>query len=106
MLKNWLYRFHRWLTFLFSVPLAIIILSGLILSFEPITIDAGSTPVSAEAIAAVLAKHDPGGRARSLVMRPYTGTVSIGGAQRGKAINVDLATNERVPSPGGLAALL
>ena len=105
MLKNWLYRFHRWLTFMFSVPLAIIILSGLILSFEPITIDAGSTPVSAEAIAAVLAKHDPGGRARSLVMRPYTGTVSIGGAQRGKAINVDLATNERVPSPGGLAAL-
>lgn len=105
MLKNWLYKFHRWLTLLFSVPLAIIIVTGLILSFEPIAIDAGSMPITAEKIAAGLAKHDPDGKARSLVVRSYAGVMSIGGAQRGQAINVDLATNERVASPGSLATL-
>ena len=105
MLKNWLYKFHRWLTLLFSVPLAILIVTGFILSFEPIAIDAGTSLIPAETMAAVLAKHDADGKARSLVVRSYAGVVSIGGAQRGAAINVDLATNEPVASPGSLANL-
>lgn len=105
MLKMWLLRLHRWITLLFSIPLAILIVTGLILSFEPIAVDQASTSITADAMAAVLAKHDPDGKARSLVVRGYAGTVSIGGAQRGDALHVDLATNERVTSPGNLVNL-
>lgn len=105
MLKISSLRLHRWITLLFSIPLAILIVTGLILSFEPIAIDAGTTPITADTMAAVLAKHDPDGKARSLVVRAYAGTVSVGGAQRSDMTHVDLATNERVTSPGSLVNL-
>lgn len=105
MTKFWFLRLHRWITLLFSVPLAIVIATGLILSFEPLVFSAAKAPVTADVMAAVLAKHDVGGKARSIVIRAYAGTASIGGAQRGDMIHVDLATNERVPSPGALPNL-
>lgn len=103
MLKNWLLRIHRWITLIFSVPFALLIVTGLILSFEPMVFDWGTKPLSAETLNAVLAKHDPEAKARSLVMRSYAGTVSIGGAQRGQMTHVDLARNEKIASPGLLA---
>jgi uncharacterized iron-regulated membrane protein len=105
MSKIWFLRLHRWLTLLFSIPLAVIIVTGLILSFEPIAIGTAKAPVTADAMAAILAKHDPGGKARSLVVRAYAGTVSISGPQRGETVHVDLATNEKAASPGTLPNL-
>jgi uncharacterized iron-regulated membrane protein len=105
MLKFWLLRLHRWITLVFSIPLAILILTGLVLSFEPIVQDSGARPDNgiAERISAALARHDPGGTARSLVVRAYNDTVSIGGARRSDAIHVDLRTNQTISSPGFLA---
>jgi uncharacterized iron-regulated membrane protein len=105
MLKFWLLRLHRWITLVFSIPLAILILTGLVLSFEPIVQDSGARPDNgiAERISAALARHDPGGTARSLVVRAYNDTVSIGGARRNDAIHVDLHTNQTISSPGFLA---
>lgn len=101
MLKFWLLRIHRWMTLTFALPLAVLIVTGLILSFEPAAIgSASSGRVTAETINAVLARHDPAGTARSLIVRAYAGTVSVGGARPGDTIHVDIASNEAVASPG------
>lgn len=105
MFKPWFLRIHRWTTLVFALPLAVLIVTGLILSFEPMVIGSGAKPLSADTITAVLAKHDPDGKARSLVIRSYADTMSIGGAQRGQMTHVDLATNEKIASPGPLATL-
>lgn len=102
MLKMRLLQIHRWITLILSIPLAVLILTGIILSVEPIvTASAPPSPITADALQTVLAKHDPQGKAGSLVVRSYAGTVSLGG--RSNMINVDLASNERVGSPGVLA---
>jgi uncharacterized iron-regulated membrane protein len=104
MLQLWFLRVHRWITLTLAVPLAVLILTGLVLSFEPMVQGAGGPArVTPEAIDAALTKHDPSGAARSLIIRSYAGIASIGGARRGEAIHVDLARNEAVASPGALA---
>ena len=104
MLNIWLLRLHRWITLTLAVPLAVLILTGLVLSFEPIAQGGrGPAPVTPDALDSVLSKHDPNGAARSIVIRGYAGVVSIAGARRGDAIHVDLARNEKVASPGVLA---
>ena len=103
MPKTWLLRIHRWITLVFAIPLAALIVTGLILSFEPFAIDSATTPVTADTLTAVLAKHDPDAKARSLVVRSYARTASIGGVQRGQMTHVDLASNAKIASPGSLA---
>lgn len=106
MSKMMLLKIHRWITLAFSIPLFILILTGLILSFEPaVTGTVGTGRVTVDSIGAVLAKHDPDAKARSLIVRGYAGTVSIGGAQRGALVHVDLARNEKIALPGALAEL-
>ncbi|MCF8475923.1 MAG: PepSY domain-containing protein [Pseudolabrys sp.] len=105
MWKPWLLRIHRWTTLVFAIPLIVVIVTGLILSFEPIVTGATTAPVTADTLTAVLAKHDPAAKARSLFVRAYDGTVSIGGEQRGQLTHVDLASNEKIASPGFLANL-
>lgn len=68
-------------------------------------IGSAAKPIAADTVAAVLAKHDPDSKARSLIVRAYAGAVSIGGAQRGQLTHVDLASNEKIASPGFLADL-
>ncbi len=103
MVRPWLLRFHRWIALIFSIPLAVVIVTGLILSFEPVALGAGNQAVTSATIDAALAKHDPAGKQRSIALRAYDGTLSIGG--RNEATVVDLATNERVAAPGSLASL-
>ena len=100
MLQLWLLRFHRWITLTLSIPLAVLIVTGLVLSFEPMAQQTSAVPLTADTLDGVLAKHDPTGAARSLVLRGYAGIVSISGARRSDAIHVDLANNERAASPG------
>ncbi|KIZ47241.1 MULTISPECIES: PepSY domain-containing protein [Rhodopseudomonas] len=107
MLKMWLLRLHRWITLVLSIPLAVLIVTGLILSVEPIVTGAEPGIVTADTLNAVLAKHDPQGNARMLMVRAYDGTASIGGARRSDGlVHVDLASNERIESPGALAQFL
>ena len=107
MNKMTLLRLHRWITLIFSLPLAVLIVTGLILSVEPIAVSQAVQPgaVTVDSVAAVLAKHDPAAKARGLFLRSYAGTASLVGAQPGAATHVDLATNARVDDPGMLANL-
>jgi hypothetical protein len=75
----WIYRLHRWLALLFALPLAIVIVSGLILSFEPAFTTGAIKPgsLSADGLVALIKKHDPQGSARRIDIRPYDNTMSI-----------------------------
>ena len=103
MLRFWLLRFHRWIALTLSIPLAVILVTGLILSFEPMVMGTGNPAVTPASIGAALAKYDAEGKARSISVRAYDGTLSIG--SRDQATIVDLATNERAAAPGALATL-
>jgi hypothetical protein len=78
----------------------------LVLSFEPIvnqaTIQPGSITVSM--LEGLLSRHDPQGTARALFVRPYEGTVSLGGARPGGSVEADLRTGESVTRTGVTAS--
>ncbi|MFA6265826.1 MAG: PepSY-associated TM helix domain-containing protein [Pseudolabrys sp.] len=105
MIKQWLLRLHRWIALILSIPFAVVIVTGLILSFEPIVMNGNGAAVTPALLNAALAKHDAGGKARSITVRAYDGTLSIGGAQRGQMTTIDLETNERIAAPGALATM-
>lgn len=108
MLKPYLLRFHRWLTLVFAAPLAVIVVTGLILSFEPIAAVSALKPgaLTAERIDALLAEHDPQGKARGLSYRPYENVLSIAGVgPDGDGVDIDLATGKDTEEEGWLAAL-
>jgi uncharacterized iron-regulated membrane protein len=96
-----LLRLHRWIFLTFAIPLAVIIVTGLILSFQPILQTAGTNPgtISLAQIEGYLAKHDPDGRARGLRIDHFEKTLSIQGAGPGGSITIDLRSggpaNER-----------
>jgi uncharacterized iron-regulated membrane protein len=105
MSKPLLLSLHRWITLVFALPLAVLIVTGLILSFEPMLLGQNDARVTAQSVEAALARHDPQGKARSLAVRSYAGTISISGAQHSQAVHVDLSSNAALASPGALAEL-
>jgi uncharacterized iron-regulated membrane protein len=99
--KNLLQRLHRWTTLVFALPLALVLITGLILSFEPAATRSAIEPgkVTLATVEQIIAKHDPDGRAGNLMMSPLDGTLTLmaGGPGRpGARTVVDLATGERI----------
>jgi len=92
-----LLRLHRWIFVTFAIPLAVIIVTGLILSFPPILQTAGIAPgsITLAKIEDQLARHDPDGKARALRIDHFEKTLSIQGAGRGSSVTVDLKTGDR-----------
>lgn len=92
MIRPWLLRFHRWVALLFSLPLAVIILSGLFLSFEPILQTSSLRPGTLDfaRVAEILTRHDPENRARGLAVLPYENRLVLQGGGREGGIAVDL----------------
>lgn len=90
MNKALLLRLHRWVALVFALPLLAVILSGLVLSFEPLVLQnaivPGSLPV--QTIEDLLARHDTQGTARALFLRPLEGTMSIGRGAGGTEIDL------------------
>lgn len=97
-MKPLLLRLHRWTTLVFAAPLALVIVTGLILSFEPIAQDMATrgTAIPAERIVGYLAKHDPEGKARSIAIRAYENRMVIQGAGPDGSLDLDLKTGEIV----------
>lgn len=94
-------RLHRWITLAFAVPLAVIIVTGLVLSFEPIAYDRHVTgkTVPLATMEAVLAKHDPERKAGLVSVRAYENVVVLAeGRGAGAQKRIDLTTNEVVPA--------
>lgn len=96
-------QLHRWLALVFALPLAVLIVTGLILSVEPMLSTASIKPgsVTLTTVEKALATADPEAKTRSIAIRAYEGTMSIGG--RGDSIEVDLASG--APASDGAVRL-
>ncbi len=107
MIKPWLLRLHRWLTLVFALPLAVIVLSGLVLSVEPAAQVVAAKPgsLTTDRVLALLAQHDPEGKARSLSFRAYENRLSIGGVRPDDTIDVDTVTGGELTEDGALSNL-
>ncbi len=99
-MKAYFLRFHRWITLAFAIPLAIVIVSGLVLSVEPILYDRAVTgrSIALAQVEAALAKHDPDKKANTLNVRAYEGVAVIAEGRGPGAKRVDLATGNLVPA--------
>jgi uncharacterized iron-regulated membrane protein len=90
-MKRWYFQVHRWLALVFVAPLAMLVATGLILSFEPVaqraTIKPGS--ISAETVLGLLQTHDPQGQARGLAYRPYDNSLTLTGAMGRLTVGLD-----------------
>lgn len=100
MNKAVLLKLHRWVALVFALPLLAIILTGLLLSFEPIVVQSAITPgsVTVKSVEGLLQRYDPQGAARALFLRPHENTLTISGGRPGGGTEIDLRTNERVSS--------
>jgi len=80
MLKPWFLRLHRWIALTFALPLLVVIVTGLILSFPPILQSAYVKPgtVTLEKMESLLDQHDPQNRARSIRIDWFQNVISIG----------------------------
>lgn len=107
MWKPWLLRLHRWVTLVFAIPLAVIVLSGLVLSFEPVAQVASVAPgsLTLATVEDLLARHDPEGKARSLTFRSYENRLSIGGVRPDDTIDVDVRTGAELTEDGAASNL-
>jgi uncharacterized iron-regulated membrane protein len=96
MLKPWYLRLHRWITLIFAAPLAVVILTGLVLSVEPSMTMMGAKPgtLGLEKVKGWLEEHDEQGTARSLTHRAYAGTFTIGMPNDEDDIILDVASGE------------
>ena len=106
-MKAWLFRLHRWVALAFALPLAFVLVTGLILSFEPWLVERAIQPgaLTPAKIEALLRRHDPAGQARAITYRAYDNTLTIGARGRGGTV-VDVATEQALPGPSGLAGFL
>ncbi|RVT99049.1 PepSY domain-containing protein [Rhodovarius crocodyli] len=101
-MKVWLLRFHRWVALTFSLPLLLVIGSGLFLSLEPAlkaSVPAGT--VTLERLSAIATAAGPDAARGALFIRGYDGTAAMG--PRGAMVSYELASASPA-SPGLLAA--
>lgn len=107
MITFWLLRFHRWIALAFSLPLAALIVTGLILSFEPIVqttgIRAGS--LTAAQLDVYLATHDAAGKARGISLRSYENRLTLQGVGEDGATDLDITTGKVMDEDGTLSSL-
>jgi uncharacterized iron-regulated membrane protein len=96
MNKTILLKIHRWLAISFALPLLVLIVTGLILSFEPIASQSSIEPgsVTVQAVEGLLQRYDPEGTARALFHRPREHIIAISRGQPGSSTEIDLATGE------------
>jgi uncharacterized iron-regulated membrane protein len=106
-MKPWLLKFHRWIALAFSLPLTVVLATGLLLSFEPWLVSRAIEPglLSPAKVQTLLKQHDPDGKARSLVVRSYDKTLTIS-AGRGGGTVVNVGTGQALAGPSVLANTL
>ncbi|MCB1510095.1 MAG: PepSY domain-containing protein [Hyphomicrobiaceae bacterium] len=102
-MKAWFLRLHRWVALIFALPLVFVLGTAAVLSFEPWLVTSAIKPgsLTADKVSALLAQHDPAGKATRLSHRVYDGTLQIG---RGTII--DVASGQPTAGPSALAATM
>ena len=96
-----LLRLHRWLTLIFALPLMVVVVTGLILSFQPIVQTASIRPgsLTQERLEALVRQYDPDSKARGLSINPYDRVLSLDGVGPDGEIDVDLRTGAALALP-------
>jgi hypothetical protein len=104
MSKPALLKLHRWITLVFALPLLAIIVTGLILSFEPMLQvgGIGDRPLEATRVIDLMKRYDPDGRARGLAINAGTQRLTLQGTG---APPIDLASGEPKAGGAGLSDL-
>jgi len=101
MIKPLLLRLHRWITLVFALPLLAIILTGLILAFEPAVQVSSVKPQSVDAarVADLIKRHDPDGKARGVSINAAERRITLQGADPAE---IDLESGEKVTEKAAL----
>lgn len=104
MTKPILLKLHRWITLVFALPLLALIVTGTILSFEPMAQYAGIRPQSIDAarVAEIIKRYDPEGRARGLAIDGAAQSLTLRGAG---TPSIDLASGKPAASASRVAEL-
>ncbi|MBR0847478.1 PepSY domain-containing protein [Bradyrhizobium diazoefficiens] len=105
MSKPLLLTVHRWITLVFALPLFAIIVTGLILSFEPLVQVSriGGPGIDSGRIIELVKRYDPDARARGLAIDAGAQRMTLQGT--GVPV-IDLTTGEPAPAGFGLRDLL
>ena len=98
MNKLLLLKLHRWISLVFALPLLVIIVTGLILSFEPVTQVAAVKPggIDAARVVALVKQYDPDGKARGLSINPAVQHITLLGRP---GTEIDLASGAVTDRP-------
>ena len=93
MSKPALLRLHRWITLVFALPLLAIIVTGLILSIEPLvqTTSMSGAAIETDRIIELVKRYDPDGKARGLSIDAGSHSITLRGTN---VPAIDLATGE------------
>lgn len=103
MVKPLLLKLHRWVTLVFALPLLAIILTGLILSFEPAVQVSSIKPRSVDAarVADLIKRYDPDGKARGVSINSAERRIILLGTD---SAEIDLESGEKVTEKAALPA--
>lgn len=96
-----LLKLHRWITLVFALPLLALIITGLIISFQPVVQTMSVVPGSIDLsrVEKVLARFDPDGKARGLAIDGASGHLRLLGIS---APEIDLSTGEPATTTASL----
>jgi uncharacterized iron-regulated membrane protein len=101
MIKSYALRFHRWIALIVALPLLVVILTGLVLSFEPLAQRMSlDSPLTKEVMLGYLEKYDPEGKATGISIRAYEQTLTIAGAGPEGEVEIDLSSGAAVEDDG------
>jgi uncharacterized iron-regulated membrane protein len=92
-------QWHRWVVLVFLLPLLVLFISGLVLSFEPIANDRQLIPrqISLAQVEQILATHDPQSKANTLQMRSYDNLLMLSEGRAGPVKRIDIPSNALAP---------
>jgi uncharacterized iron-regulated membrane protein len=104
MSKSLLLTIHRWTALVFALPLLAVIVTGLVLSFEPAFQLAGTRAhaIDAESVIAAIRRYDPQARARGLSLDAAAQRLSLQGPNMP---DIDLATGQPAAAKSATSAL-
>jgi uncharacterized iron-regulated membrane protein len=104
MSKPLLLTLHRWITLVFALPLLAIIVTGLILSFEPLVQVSGITGAAIDPtrVVELVKRYDPDRKARGLSLNAGSRRMTLQGSG---VPAIDLATGEPAVASSGLSDL-
>jgi uncharacterized iron-regulated membrane protein len=101
MIKSYALCFHRWIALIVALPLLVVIVTGLVLSFEPLAQRMSlDNPLTKEVMLGYLDKHDPEGKATGISLRAYEQTLTIAGAGPDGEVEIDLSTGAVLEDDG------